>query len=174
MTEALSALGGGERERKRGEKKGSICHMLPGCVNEPTSLREPERWTPPRGIEFADRDCRRQRGHMRSGERVRTPGGSRGGRGEFCIGGAGRYVLALREGFTPSLAGQWMCDKPSVPSLRRWLITRAIWPNPGRGAITDPAHTQPTPASETEMESRTWHTTAWKKQDRMGQNNIWW
>lgn len=69
-----------QRRRERGGK-GSICHMLPGSVNEPASLREPERWTPPRGIEFADRDCRRQRGHMRSGERVRirTPGGGTGG-----------------------------------------------------------------------------------------------
>lgn len=143
------------RRRERGGEKGSICHMLPECVNEPTSLREPERWTPLRRIEFADRDCRRQRGHMRSGERVR-----------ILHWRAEQVCAGFAEGFTPLLAGQWMCDEPSVPSLLHWLITRAIWPNPGRGAITEPAHTQraglPTPASETVVESRTWHTATWQ------------
>lgn len=48
MTEALSALSGEEAKRERegglGKgKKGLICHMLLGCVNEPTGLREPGR-----------------------------------------------------------------------------------------------------------------------------------
>ncbi len=43
----LSVLSREETERERGGlgkgKKGSICHMLLGCVNEPTGLREPGR-----------------------------------------------------------------------------------------------------------------------------------
>lgn len=109
--------------------------MLLGCVNEPTGLREPGRWTPLRGIEFADRDCSRQRGHMWSGECVRPPAPGdrrkRGKCGQVCAGFAeGPSCLHSRDGGSVT--------NPSVPSLLYWLITRAAWPNPGRGAITDP------------------------------------
>ncbi len=142
MTEALSVLSREETERERGGlgkgKKGSICHMLLGCVNEPTGLREPGRWTPLRGIEFADRDCSRQRGHMWSGECVRPPPWGIGGRGGGGMNRAARYVLALQKVLCLHSRDGGSVTNPSVPSLLYWLITRAVWPSPGRGAITDP------------------------------------
>ncbi len=111
--------------------------MLLGCVNELTGLREPGDELHWGGLSLQT-EIAADRGVTCDQVNAYGPPWGIGGRGGGGMNRAARYVLALQKVLCLHSRDGGSMTNPSVPSLLHWLITRAVWPKPGRGAITDP------------------------------------